>query len=181
VTLALNGYTAANGGTSEGTLGCSVLTVTASSGIATFAACQITGPAGAGSYTLTAGGSSLTAAPASSAVSIVAGTASKIAFTPAMPGPGVHGSAIPGVAVSVEDTNGNVVTTALGSVVMSIKSGSPQSSFNSGSTTTVTLSSGVANFTNLVVTSTGTYTFTATPSGISGVSTAVSSSSFTVS
>jgi len=72
------------------------------------------------------------------------------------------------------------VTTATGSVVISIKSGSPQTSFTSG-TTTITLSSGVATFSNLVVTATGSYTFTATPSGITGVTTAVNSNAFTVS
>ena len=180
VTLALNGYTAGNGGTTEGTLGCTALAVTASAGVATFAACKITGTAADGSYTLTASDSSLTSAPASSAVSIIAGAASKLAFTPAAPGPGTHGSSIPNVAVSVEDANGNVVTTATGSVVISIKSGCPQTSFTSG-TTTITLSSGVATFNNLVVTATGSYTFTATPSGISGVTTAVNSSAFTVS
>jgi hypothetical protein len=39
----------------------------------------------------------------------------------------------------------------------------------------------VANFTNLVVNTAGSYTFTATPSSISGVSTAVNSNAFTVS
>ena len=102
-----------------------------------------------------------------------------LVFTPAAPGPGTAGSPIPNVSVSVEDNYGNVVTTASGSVVVSIKSGSPQADFTSGNTT-VPLSSGVANFTNLVVNTSGSYTFTATPSGISGVTTPVNSSAFTV-
>jgi hypothetical protein len=179
VTLALNGYTTGNGGTTQGTLGCTNLTVTASAGVATFAACKITGTAAAGTYTLKATDGSLTAAPASSGVSIIAGTATKLAFTPLTPGPGVHGIAIPNVAVSVEDTNGNVVTTASGSVQISIKSGSPQSGFTSG-TTLVGLSSGVASFTTLVVTSTGSYTFTAAPISITGVGSSVNSSAFNV-
>ena len=101
-----------------------------------------------------------------------------LVFTPTALGAGTAGSSIPNVAVSVEDTYGNVVTTATGSVVMSINSG-PQSSFTSG-TTSVPLSSGVANFTNLVVDTSGSYTFTATPSGINGVTTAINSSAVTV-
>ena len=66
-----------------------------------------------------------------------------------------------------------------GTIAMSIKSGSPQSAFNSG-TLTENVSSGVATFPNLVVHTAGSYTLTATPSGITGV-TAVNSSAFTVS
>ncbi len=112
-------------------------------------------------------------------VTITPAAANQLAFTPATPGPGTVGSAIPSVAVSVEDQYGNVVTTASGSVVMSIKSGSPQSSFTSG-TTTVSVASGIATFSNLVVHTAGSYTFTATPSSISGVTTAVNSNAFTV-
>ena len=112
-------------------------------------------------------------------VTITAGAATQLAFNPATPGPGTPGSSIPNVAVQVEDSFGNVVTTASGSVIMSIKSGSPQSSFTSG-TTTVSVSSGVANFTNLVVNTLGSYTFTATPSSISGVTSPVDSNAFNV-
>jgi hypothetical protein len=111
---------------------------------------------------------------------ISAGAAAKLAFSPSAPGPGTAGSAIPSVLVQVQDTFGNVVTTAnSGSVTMSIAAGSAQSSFTSG-TTSVAVSSGVASFSNLVVNTAGTYTLTATPSAISGVTSAVNSSSFTV-
>jgi hypothetical protein len=108
------------------------------------------------------------------------GAAFQLGFTPATPGPGTAGVSIQSVAVSVEDSFGNVVTTQnTGSVTISIKSGSPQTSFTSG-TTTKSVSGGVATFTNLVVNTSGSYTFTATPTSISGVTAAVNSNAFTV-
>ncbi|MGD0220411.1 MAG: hypothetical protein ABSC73_08160, partial [Acidimicrobiales bacterium] len=160
---------------SSGSFAAGTTTVTASSGLASFSGLKITSTAGS-PYTITASDTTHTSVAPVPTIS----AASQLAFTPATPGPGVAGSAIPSVAVSVEDSYGNVVTSASGSVVLSIHSGSPQSSFTSG-TTTVALSSGVANFTNLVVNTAGSYTFTATPSSISGVSTAVNSNAFTVS
>ena len=114
-----------------------------------------------------------------SAVTINPAAASKLAFVPAAPGPGSVASAIPNVGVQVEDPYGNFVTTASGSVTMTIKSGSPQSSFTSG-TGTVALSGGAATFSNLVVNTAGSYTFTATPVGIAGVTGTFNSSSFTI-
>ncbi len=169
-------------GPAAGALSCSNTgfpTISAVAGVATFTNCQITGTAAAGTYTLSASRTGLTQAVSGNVV-INPGAASQLAFTPATPGPGVAGSVIPSVAVSAEDTYGNVATSASGSVVMSIASGSPQSGFNSGATT-VALASGVASFTNLVVDTSGSYTFTATPSGISGVTAAVNSNAFTVS
>src|ERR1019366_618787 len=93
---------------------------------------------------------------------------------------GTAGSSIPNVVVQVDDTYGNVVTTASGSVTMSIKAGGPQASFTSG-TITAAVSAGVATFSNLVVNTPGSYTLTATPVGISGVASPVNSSAFTVS
>jgi hypothetical protein len=63
---------------------------------------------------------------------------------------------------------------------MSIAAGGPQSSFTSG-TTTVALSGGVATFSNLVVRTSGSYTLTATPVGITGVTGTFNSSVFVVS
>jgi hypothetical protein len=118
---------------------------------------------------------------AQSAAVTVIGPPARLAFTPATPGPGTAGEAIPNVAVSVEDSAGNVVTSqSSGSVTISIESGGPQSSFTSG-TTTASVSKGVASFTNLVVDTSGSYTFTATPSSIGGVTSAVNSGAFTVS
>ena len=153
-------------------------TVPSSGGSVT--ASSITIPTGlsVGSHTVYAIGS-LGSTPSES-INVTPGAATKLAFTPLVPGPGTAGSSISNVSVSVEDQFGNVETSLnSGSVVMSIKAGSPQPTFTSG-TTTVSVSSGVASFINLVVHNSGSYTFTATPSSISGVTNAVDSNAFTV-
>ena len=135
----------------------------------------------AGSNTLTATDSHASTVTGSATFTLSPTLAGQLAFTSVTPGPGTAGSAIPDVAVSVEDSYGNVETSLnSGSVTMSIKSGSPQASFTSG-TTTVAVASGVASFTNLVVDTAGSYTLTATPNLIVGVTTAVNSNAFTVS
>ena len=127
----------------------------------------------AGTYTLTATDTAL-ANPTVTTVSsftVVAGPATQLAFTSASPGPGTAGAAIPNVVVQAEDAYGNVATTASGSVAMTIQGGT---TFTSG-TTTVALSNGVATFSNLVMNTSGAYTFVATPVSISGVTTAITS------
>jgi hypothetical protein len=174
VTLSITGGTGSPGAV----LSCSSNPVTASSGVASFS-CSIN-KSGA-NYTLTATSPGYTAT-ISSPFTVNPGAASKIAFVPATPGGGgaVAGSHIPSVSVQVEDSSGNVVTNlASGSIVMSLGAGDPQSSFDPGSTTTVALSNGVANFSSpgfLQLTNFGNYTFIATPSGIAGVSTPISAS-----
>ena len=59
VALSIGTYAAGNGGTNQGTLGCTNTTVNAVAGVATFANCQITGTAGAGTYSLNAARSGL--------------------------------------------------------------------------------------------------------------------------
>jgi hypothetical protein len=132
----------------------------------------------AGAYTVSAsvGGVS---APASFSLTNGPGAAAQLAFTPSIPGPGTAGEAIPNLAVSVEDSFGNVVSSQnTGTVSISIKSG-PQASFSSG-TTAAGVSKGVASFTNLVLDTTGSYTLTATPSSISGVTSPVNSGALTI-
>ena len=164
------------GGTTTFTSG--TTTVALSNGVATFSNLVMNT---SGTYTFVATPVTISGVTTAitSAVTINPAAASKLAFTPAAPGPGSVASAIPNVVVQVEDPYGNFVTTASGSVTMTIKSGSPQSSFTSG-TGTVALSGGAATFSNLVVNTAGSYTFTATPVGITGVTGAVNSSSFTV-
>ena len=128
------------------------------------------------STTLTATQGSITGT--SSSLTINPAAANKLAFNPATPGPGTIGVAIPNLSVLLQDSLGNT-TPASGSVIMTIKSGSAQAAFTSG-TATVSVGTGVAAFSNLVVTTAGTYTLTATPSGITGVTAAVSSGSFIV-
>jgi prepilin-type N-terminal cleavage/methylation domain-containing protein len=155
-------------------------------GVVTFTGCSI-GTVGS-NYTLTASdsetntvtGGVLTPATSSPSFSITVGTASQLSFNPTAPGPGTAGIAIPSLSVQVLDSSGNLVTSAGGSVTMSIAAGGPQSSFTSG-TTTVALSGGVATFSNLVVRTSGSYTLTATPVGITGVTGTFNSSVFVVS
>ena len=153
-------------------------TVALSNGVATFSN-LVMNTSGAYTFVATPVSISGVTTAITSAVTINPAAASKLAFIPAAPGPGSVASAIPNVGVQVEDPYGNFVTTASGSVTMTIKSGSPQSSFTSG-TGTVALSGGAATFSNLVVNTAGSYTFTATPVGITGVTAAVNSSAFTV-
>src|SRR5581483_5617720 len=71
-------------GPAGGVLSCSnpgFPTIAAVAGVATFTNCQITGPAAAGSYTLIATRSGVVQTPASNAVAIAVGVASKLAFT----------------------------------------------------------------------------------------------------
>jgi trimeric autotransporter adhesin len=134
-------------------------TVTAASGIATFSNLVFTKT---GTYTLTAKstGPTLTS-PASSSVTIGPGTATQLLFTTQPPANGTAGAALtPAVVVSIEDANGNVVTTnSTASVTIS------STAAGVGGTTNATAASGVATFSNLVFTKTGTYTLTATSTG----------------
>ena len=152
--------------------------IAAVSGIASFS-CSID-LVGAG-YTLTATSPGLSAANTNS-LTVIPGAPNRLAFTPDPPGGGAAsaGSPIPSVSVQVLDSQGNLVTTATGSVAMSIGAGSAQPSFDTGSTTSVTLNSGIAAFAGLQVTAPGTYTFVATPAGIAGLSSPVTSASFSV-
>ncbi len=111
---------------------------------------------------------------------VTAGSASQLAFAPAAPGPGTAGKSVPNVAVAVEDSFGNVVTNQnSGSVTLSVGAGSAQSSLTSG-TATQNVTNGVATFPNLVVDTAGSYTFVASPTGVSGVSGSATSSAFSV-
>jgi hypothetical protein len=111
VTLAVDTYSAgSSGGSTAGSVtGCTNNPVTASSGVATFAACQITGTAGAGTYTLQATRSLITGTGASSNVVINAGSATKLVLTAASTTP-VAG-ATDALTITAEDTNGNTATT----------------------------------------------------------------------
>jgi type II secretory pathway pseudopilin PulG len=156
--------------------GASITSVTIAAGSSS--ATLYYGDTKAGTPLLTASATGLSAGTQPETISAAA--AAKLGFSPGAPGPGTAGSAIPSVLVQVQDSFGNVVTTAnSGSVTLSIATGSAQSSLTSG-TTSVGLSSGAASFPNLIVNTAGTYTFTATPSAIAGVTSAVNSSSFTV-
>ena len=183
VTLAIATYTAGNGGTTSGALGCTATTVAAGAGVATFAGCQITGTAAAGTYTLSATRSGLTTGT-SVGVSITAGTATKLVFTTQPVGgvsEGTNFATQP--KVSVEDAGGNVVTSDTGNVTLAIAT---YTAGNGGTTsgalgctaTTVAAGAGVATFAGCQITGTaaaGTYTLSATRSGLTtGTSVGVS-------
>ena len=120
VTLSIAGYTAGNGGTTQGTLTCTTNPVTSSSpsGTATFAGCTITGTAAAGTYTFKATGAGLTG-NATGTVTITAGPASTLAFSTSPAGSVGEGAAFSTQpVVTAKDANGNgvsgvAVTTAI--------------------------------------------------------------------
>ena len=165
-------------GPAGGSLACTSNPLAASSGVATFAGCQITGTAGAGSYTLTATDGALTSATTSS-FTISVGAAAKLAITTQPVGgvaEGVNLGTQPGV--SVEDAYGNVVTTDSSSVTLAKASGPAAGSFACTSNP-LAASSGVATFAGCQITGTaaaGSYTLTATD----GALTSATTSSFTI-
>ena len=144
VTLSVNTGPGALGGT---------VTAQASGGMATFKNLILDT---AGDYTLSASDSGDTGAT-SDPFNVAAATATKLVFTTG-PTSGAAGSALPTVNVTIEDQFGNVETTDDSAVTLSINSGPAGGAFTVGSTTTVDASNGVAQFSNLVVDTGGTYT-----------------------
>jgi hypothetical protein len=140
-------------------------TVSASGGVAAFTNLILTT---SGTYTLQAASAGLTGATSSS-ITIGAGTASKLAFTSGPPTGGAAGAAF-SATVQVQDAYGNPVTSSTAPVT--ITSTAP----GVAGTTTVPASGGVAAFTNLILTTSGTYTLQAASAGLTGAT----SSSITI-
>jgi hypothetical protein len=136
--------------------------VTAASGIATFAGCNIN-LVGTG-YTLTATSGALTAG-VSTAISITPGTATKLIFTTEPSAGATGGTAFTQQpVVSVEDANGNVVTTNnSASITLAINTGT---GVLTCTTNPVVASSGVATFAGCSLTLAGSYTLKATATGL---------------
>jgi hypothetical protein len=155
-------------------LSCTRNPVTASSGVASFAGCKITGKAG--SYTLTASDGGLTSATSGS-ISITAGPATHLAFT-TPPGGGASGAAwSTQPAVSVEDASGNVVAGNTSSVTLAIASQPGSGAALSCTKNPVSASGGVASFAGCKITGkAGSYTLKATDGSL----TSAASSSFTL-
>jgi type II secretory pathway pseudopilin PulG len=168
LSLTLNAVSPTTGGTMSGCSGSEL------GGVVSFSGCSTTQ---SGTYTLTANDGSLT--QTSSPFQVGASLPTQLGFNPVSPGPGTAGGSIPNVAVQVEDSFGNVVTNSNGSISVSLMSGAPQSSFSSG-TTTVGVVNGVATFSDLVLDTSGSYTLSATPLGVNGVTSPTNSGSFTV-
>jgi hypothetical protein len=172
VTTATNSITVAIGNNPGGGTLSGTLTQSAVNGTATFSGLSIN-KLGTG-YTLTASATSLTQAT-SNAFNIVAGPPSQLAIT-VQPTNTVAGAGItPSVQVSVEDSIGNLVTTATNSITMSIGT-NPGSGTLSG-TVTVSAVAGVATFPGLSINKAGTgYKLTASSGGL----TAATSSAFNI-
>ncbi|HTU93632.1 MAG TPA: hypothetical protein VMF69_26360, partial [Gemmataceae bacterium] len=152
VTLAL-----APGSTSGGVLS-GTLTEQVTDGEATFSDLSINQ---SGIYYLAA--SSPTNTSATGATSdyfyITPAGATQVVFTQT-PSSGTAGQALSTVTAAIEDQFGNVETSdTTDKVTISVKTG--PGSFTSGSTTTATVSDGIATFNNLVLDTAGTYTLSA--------------------
>jgi hypothetical protein len=147
------------------------LTVSAVNGVATFNDVVVDS---AGTYTLEATDGSLTAGTSSS-FTVNPPTslpAAQLAFLQ-QPTNVTSGSTIsPSVTVEVEDANGNVVTTNDSDVTLTLLGGSGTLE----GTATAAAVNGVATFSNLSVSSAGTYTLQATDGSL----TSAASASFTV-
>ena len=173
VTLAVAGYTAGNGGNTQGSIGACTNPVTAANGVATFSGCDFTGTAGAGTYTLKASGGGLTSATSTGTVTVTAGGVSTLTFSTQPTGPVnefTNFSTQP--AVTAKDANGNTVSGA--SVTLAISTyapgdGTAQGSLNCTNNTVTTSATGVAGFATCDIEGTaaaGTYSLKATSGGV---------------
>ena len=110
----------------------------------------------------------------SAAFDISAGAASQLAFQAQPPSAGTGATLAPPVVVAVTDASGNVISGATNAITVALTT--PGGATLSG-TLTRAASNGLATFNDLKVNTAGTYTLTATASGL----TQAVSSSFTVS
>jgi len=174
VSTATNAITLAIGiNPSAGLLTCTNaggLTVDAVSGVADFTGCSIT-EAGTG-YALAATSSPVLTPPVNAnAFNITAGAASQLVFsTQPVGGVPLGTNFATSPKVSVEDTNGNVVTSDTGTVTLAIASGPGGASLSCSNPgfPTIAAVAGVATFTNCQIGGAviGTFTLQATRSGL---------------
>ncbi len=138
----------------------STTTVTVNSGVATFSNLILDM---AGSYTLGESGSGGITGPASTSFTISPAAADHLAFDIQPSGTPASALISPAVTVRALDPFGNVVTTDVGDqVTLTVASG--PGGFTDGSTTTATVSDGVATFSNLLLGTAGSYTLAASDS-----------------
>lgn len=148
------------------TLSCPVNPRAGVAGVVAFSGCSINK---AGSYTLTAAASGLTAA-VSASVTITA-PATKLAFTRNPSSSGVNQVLNTQPVVTIQDASGNTVASSTAAVTLSVTSGGPTLTCTANP---VTATAGVATFAGCRLDATGTYTMTATSSGLtSAVSTVI--------
>ena len=170
VTMAITPGTGTAGATLAGTT-----VVTAATGSASFYTIRI-GTIGT-AYTLTAAATGLTSAT-SSPVDIIAGPATKLAFT-VNPRTTTAGRVFtPAVQLSAQDAAGNLVPGFTGSVIVGMSAGAGTPGVTLAGTTTVTAVGGIATFATLSIATPGTgYTLAAQAPGL----TSATSGSFTIS
>ena len=151
-------------------------TVAAVNGVATFSTLSLN-VVGTG-YTLTAAATGLTGAT-STAFNIGVGAAAKLVFS-VQPSNAAAGAAItPAVQVTVQDAQGNSVTTATTSITVAI--GTNPASGTLAGTKTIAAVNGAATFSTLSLTAAGTgYTLTATATGLTGATSNAFNISLTV-
>jgi len=139
-------------------------TVAAVNGVATFSTLSLSA-AGTG-YTLTAAATGLTGAT-SNAFNISSGAAATLVFT-MQPSTAAAGAAItPAVQVTIQDAQGNTVTTATTNITVAI--GTNPASGTLAGTKSVAAVNGVATFSTLSLSAAGTgYTLTAAATGLTG-------------
>jgi hypothetical protein len=144
----------------------STTNVAAVNGVATFSNLLLDT---AGTYTLTVTDGTLTSETSGNVV-VGAATASQLAYQQT-PTTGSTGQPLsPAVTVAVEDAFGNVVTSNTSSITIAVASG--PGGLAAGSTTSVSAASGVATFSNLILTTSGTYTLSVTDGALTGVTSA---------
>ena len=159
---------------SSGTLTINTNPLSAANGVATFSGVSINN--NGNGYTLTASSSGLTGA--TSNLFNITGPATQLVFT-TQPSGGTGGTAFgTQPVVTVEDADGNKVTTSSASITLAITSGTGTSGATLSATTNpLAASSGVATFSGVSINMAGTgYTLTATSSGL----TPATSSPFTI-
>jgi hypothetical protein len=154
--------------------GTATITATLSNGVATFNG--VTFNTAGSTYTLTAKDTTVSvSAPNSNTFTVNPAAASKVAFVQ-QPTNGTAGNVLsPSPTVQIEDQFGNPVAQSNTTVTMAVASG-PRLRFSGGSTTSVnTNANGLATFSNLSLTRSGTYTIQASSNGL----TSATSNSFT--
>jgi hypothetical protein len=143
------------------------LTLSASSGLATFSGLSLT-KAGSG-YTIAVSDSGLTPAT-SSAISVAPGTATQLIVVGQPPTQTMVGSTF-AVTIEAEDAYNNVATGFTGSVALSLANLPASTTILSG-TTTVTAANGVATFTGLAINDLGSnYKLVANSAGTTSATT----------
>jgi len=145
--------------------GCSANPVTTSAGLATFTGCAITGTAGTHKITATTAGLT-TNSIASGNITLSAGAPTQLVFTTQPGGGASNASWAAQPVVKIEDSGGNV-TTSTASVSLAIASQPGSGATLSCTTNPLTATAGSATFAGCkIVGQIGTYTLSATSSGL---------------